>query len=595
MIGCCHLRISPVSKPFALLLALLITLGGLTMPVHAQSGDPRPLYDLPTANVRVSTSSSLALAADGRTLVVANMLSGTVSLVDISQRQVLAELPTGDDPRSVALTPDSSRALVVNRGDGTLAVIDMAERVVLAVYPVGLLPYAVVTASNSTAYISLQGTSEVIHLDIASGEVLERIAVPSMPAGLALWGDFLYVTHFWSGQLSLVYLPASSVAQTASAGADSSLSQSLVIDAARGLAYLPQSRSNASNEALTFDTTIFPVVNVLDLRDLTLQRDQRIAVDVAARPVNMPFAAALDGPRRWLHVVNAGSDDLITVDLNSGLARAIIPVGANPRGVALSRDTNFAYVHNAMDNTITIIDVRPPQVMDVLPISDRAVPVDVVIGARLFHSAGDPRLSQDGWLSCASCHFDGGSDGRVWRGFPGGPRVTPPLYDLAHTAPYTRSGDWDDLARIEDKIRWLQVGAGLIDREDAEAEGWYTGLSLDLELLVAYLYTLEGPPAPQPDDPAQVEQGAQVFAALGCAACHAGQATTDGQRHDVGTGGEFVTPPLNWLWQSAPYFHDGRAGTLLDVFTLPGDHQIIGAISRQELDALNAYLMSLPD
>jgi hypothetical protein len=40
--------------------------------------------------------------------------------------------------------------------------------------------------------------------------------------------------------------------------------------------------------------------------------------------------------------------------------------------------------------------------------------------------------------------------------------------------------------------------------------------------------------------------------------------------------------------------HDGRAETLDDVFTLPGDHQLIGQIAPNEIDALIAYLLSLP-
>jgi YVTN family beta-propeller protein len=560
---------------------LLILLGGLVGTVNAQS---RPLYDLPGANVRVFASGSITLTNDGRRLVAANMLNDTISIVDATQRQTLAEVTVGSDPRSVALTPDNSRALVVNRGDGTLYVVDLAERDVIAAHPVGLLPYAVVTNNNQSAYVTLQGTDEVIHIDISSGQVLDRIAVPPSPAGLALWGDFLYVTHLWSGQFSLVYLPRGAVVQTVSTGADTSLSQSLIIDPARGLAYLPQSRSNDANTALTFDTAVFPLVNVVDLADLSLQRARRVNLDVADRPVNMPFAAALDGVRQWLYVVSAGSDTLSVIDLSTGQSRAHFRVGANPRGVLLSLDNAFAYVHNMIDGTITIIDTRAIRVTDVLPISDLRIPVDRLIGAQLFHSAADSRMSQDGWISCASCHFDGQSDGRVWRGFPGGARNTPSLYGLEETAPYTWTGEWGELAQVEQKIRGLQGGSGL-----SEETG---GLSLDLETLVNYLHTLDSPPSPPTDD--RTEQGAQVFAHLGCDGCHTGSAGTDGQRYDVGSGGEFVTPSLNWLWQSAPYLHDGRAETLYDVFILPGEHQIVGAVTPEELDALIVYLRSLP-
>jgi cytochrome c peroxidase len=76
--------------------------------------------------------------------------------------------------------------------------------------------------------------------------------------------------------------------------------------------------------------------------------------------------------------------------------------------------------------------------------------------------------------------------------------------------------------------------------------------------------------------------------------CHGGDNSTDSQPHDVGTGGEFVTPTLRWLWMSAPYLHDGRAATLYDLFIIPGTHQLVRDVSLEDIAALEAYLLSLP-
>ena len=35
-------------------------------------------------------------------------------------------------------------------------------------------------------------------------------------------------------------------------------------------------------------------------------------------------------------------------------------------------------------------------------------------GKRIFYNAADPRMGLDGYLSCATCHLEGGQDGRVW-------------------------------------------------------------------------------------------------------------------------------------------------------------------------------------
>lgn len=131
----------------------------------------------------------------------------------------------------------------------------------------------------------------------------------------------------------------------------------------------------------------------------------------------------------------------MVIDLKTGLARAHIPVGANPRGILLNRDNSLVFVYNALEGTLTVIETRNLTALDEIPISDFNIPVDIILGSQLFYSASDPRMSADQWVSCGNCHFDGMSDGRVWRGFSDGPRSTPVLYGLLETPPYNASGN----------------------------------------------------------------------------------------------------------------------------------------------------------
>lgn len=587
----------------AILSAAVMLLGGPVTTTAQQEPTPFPLFALPDARLSTAESSStMALAEDNRTLVAVNALNDSLSVVSVSDRKLLQEIPVGDDPRTVALTDDGERAVTANRGDGTLSVVTVDSGDVVTLNAGGAQPYGVVIDGTGRAYVSLQGSNAIAVVDLGSGQVIQRIATPPQPSGLALWGDFLYVTHFWTGQISLIYLPTGQVAETIRTGLDTGLSQAIEVDITRGLAYLPQTRSNAQNRFLTFDSTVFPVVNILDLRDLSVQREQRIALDAVDRPVNMPFAVALDRFKQWLFVANAGSDNVSVIDLNTGLARAHIPVGSSPRGLLLNRDNSLLFVHNALEGTIDIVETRNLTIVDELPISDFNIPVDTILAAQLFYSAVDPRMSYGNWVSCANCHFDGQSDRRVWMGFPDGPRNTPVLYNLLETQPYNASGSWDELADVELKIRWLQAGTGLIrDGEPSAALGDpHTGRSFDLDVLTSYLTTLQGPPAPG-GDPAEVARGEAVFNERQCGECHVNVTSIDRLKHDVGTGllpGErqgtaFDTPPLRWLWETAPYFHDGSAATLRDVFIQPGAHQIVQSVPESDLDALIAFLLTL--
>lgn len=610
------MRALKTQSPFRILVLgiLLIVLGlVLTLPFSGlvgaqQEPTPFPLYALPDARLTTATSSNtLALGRDNRTLVAANMLNNTISVFSATQNQLIAEIPVGLDPRTIALTVDGTRAVTANRGDDTLSIINIADPlapVVTSISLGGALPYGVVVDDSDMAYVSLEGSAEIVVVDLGSASVRGRIAVPPFPAGLAVWGDFLYVTHFWSGQISLIYLPQQRLIATANTGLDTGLSQAIEIDVTRGLAYLPQTRSNAQNTHLTFDTTVFPVVNVLDLRGLASQRTSRITLDTADRPVNMPFAVALDRFRQYLFVANAGSDNISVIDLNTGESRGQIPVGANPRGILLNRDNSKLFVHNTLDGTLSIIETRNLTVDDEIPISDFNIPVDTLIASQLFYSAADPRLSAQNWISCANCHFDGLSDGRVWQGFPNGPRNTPTLFSLLDTPPYNWSATWDELDDAELKIRELQGGTGLIEAPSVSPGlgDPHAGLSLDLDVLATYLSGIAGPPTVAPVDTALVERGQQVFDEQSCGDCHTGTIGTNLQPYDVGTGTSsaekagttFDTPSLRWLWLSAPYFHDGSASTLHDVFMLPGKHQLIQSVSPEDIDALVAYLLTLP-
>jgi YVTN family beta-propeller protein len=601
-----YLRVMRLFSLMSLVALILLVIGSRFANLAEAQSDatptPLPLFSLPDArNQTAHTSGTMALGRDGATIVAANMLNNTVSILVPATGRVNAEIGVGDDPRNVAVTPDGTRALVTNRGSGTLSIIDIRAATVITTVPVGVFPYGVVSGTDSLAYVSLQGSAEVVEVDLIAGRVARRFSVPGTPTGLALWGDFLYVTDFWQGDVSLVYLPAGGVVARGGVPG-SSISSSIALDITRGIAYLPQTQTNTGNLYLTYDSTVAPVVNVLRLSDLTVTRSARLAIDQADRPVNMPFALALDRFAERVYIANAGSNSLSVLDLDGGW-RGSVEVGANPRGVLLNRDNTLLYVHNVFDANITTIRTRDLAVIDRLPISLlENVPTDVLIGSRLFYSATDPRMSKDGWMSCANCHFDGMSDGRTWQGFADGGLNTPLLYGLGETAPYVWSGAWDELADIEIKIRALQGGTGLTGLLLPNVPGGepHSGLSPDLDALVTYMNRLTIP-APLTTPVAQTElvtRGAQRFEALGCATCHAPPLFTNQQTADVGTNsnaeGGYDTPSLRWLALSAPYLHDGRADTLATLFRLPGAHELVRTETQDDINALIAYLQSLP-
>jgi cytochrome c peroxidase len=234
-------------------------------------------------------------------------------------------------------------------------------------------------------------------------------------------------------------------------------------------------------------------------------------------------------------------------------------------------------------------------------------------------------MSDDGYMSCTSCHYGGFHDGRVWdfsnRGE--GLRNTKSLLGIAGTK-HGRvhwSANMDEIQDFERDIRESLGGNGFmtdeqwaLHREDTFGVS-SAGVSSELDALAAYFESLDKvgrSPYRNPDGSftEQALEGKKIFERSLCPVCHSGSEFTDGQLHDVGTllptSGERLsgpltgidTPTLKGVWQTAPYLHDGRAATLHEIFTKHNPNDRIGMTSNLtplELDQLVAYLHQLDD
>ena len=209
-----------------------------------------------------------------------------------------------------------------------------------------------------------------------------------------------------------------------------------------------------------------------------------------------------------------------------------------------------------------------------VPEEPRLDPDLVQRGAFVFM---DRRISGDQTRACATCHPNGGSDGKVYAdgaevapGTAGG-RRTRSLRGVWQTPPYL----WDGSAKtMGDAVnRMLQVemrGAQIPDH--------------DVEALTAYVLSL----APfdrgrvledgSPREPAKLtaRKGSKVFVDAGCDLCHPAPAFAVPQLADVGSGGAFDVPTLRGVAELPALGHDGRWSSLEEV--------IEAMLSSQELE-----------
>jgi mono/diheme cytochrome c family protein len=172
-----------------------------------------------------------------------------------------------------------------------------------------------------------------------------------------------------------------------------------------------------------------------------------------------------------------------------------------------------------------------------------------------------------GGIACASCHPEGGDDGRVWQFTGLGPRRTQNIRGgVLARAPFHWSGD---IPTMDDLVNVVFVGR-------------MAGLPLTAQQTVDLGQWMDAQPAlaaPPARDPAATARGQATFADpnVGCTGCHSGPQLSNHQLVDVGTGGTFKVPSLVAVRYRAPYLHDGCAATLLDRFGRGHTAQLFGS------------------
>ena len=603
-----------------------------------------------TSPMTKQASSSIAITSDGATLLVVNPDSNSLTLVDTAGGSVIVELAVGVDPRAVAVSPDDTRAYVANQGSDTVSVVDLPARSVISNEAVGGRPVGVaVSPDGCFVAVAELGDDRVRFLAAANLHALSTVTVADRPHGLAFTPDGrrLLVTHLLSGKVTVLavrpyvyYLPlvgsgatgqwsalsapsarATSYAshQTISTWPNVAPAPAVLINGASTRAYLPQTMANGLGLNTQFDTTVFPKVSVLNLTANSHQTSEHIPLPERDQPVGLPWDVALTRDDTELWVVNAASNDVSVLDISnpSGPSRvAHLTVGDNPRGVVISPDGSTAYVNNTLAGTVSVIDAMSYTVTSAITVTEIPLPPTLLHGKRLFHSSARPDLALAAWISCNTCHVEGEHDGRTWllRMFPGTAppgstitRNTTGLLGMIETYPLRWSAEWDESADSEFSVRFEQYGTGLIAGSMNPTLGDPNqGRSYNLDCLAAFIDSLS---VPQRADTltAAEHRGKNIFesAETDCATCHPAPLYTDLQVHDVGTAdspGEWFgplidAPTLRFLYDSAPYLHDGSTATLYEVLTSanPSDqHGVTSHLSEDEIADLMAFLLVLP-
>jgi YVTN family beta-propeller protein len=546
---------------------------------------------------------TLALAADGSIWVV-NKRSASISVIDPGPMSVVrtVALPRASQPYGIAMARASGSALVALEASGTLLKIDTANFAVTHSLTVGPNPrHVAVAADGATAWVSRFVTPPLP--GEATGTVLTQ--VNGKPVGAELVVVNSGVANSAMSVQQTVVLAHSEAPDSENSGRGIPNYLGAVAISPDGTqAFVPSKQDNILRGGardklmLNFQNTVRAISSRIDLSTNREDLATRIDHDNAS----VASAAAFDPLGVYLFVALETSREVAVLDAhNTGKELMRIDVGRAPQGLVVSPDRRTLYVHNFMDRTVGVFDLSPLLVQGLASatpvgtlatVANEKLSSSVLRGKQFFYDARDTRLARDRYMSCATCHNDGGHDGRVWdlTSQGEGLRNTINLRGRAGAQGHLHwSNNFDEVQDFEGQIRTLAGGSGLMSDADFNSGtrnqplgDAKAGVSSDLDALAAYVASLDTPdPSPfRASNGALSPLGAEgkaVFAALSCASCHSGTSftrsatsnpadigtlkPTSGQRMSGPLGGIDV-PTLRDVWATAPYLHDGSAATL---------------------------------
>jgi len=291
------------------------------------------------------------------TLTVSNMSDNTVTILDAGTGRVWATLPTGEGPHEVAISHDGRTALVSNYGvrgkpGSSIVVIDVARAEVVRTLSITghQRPHGMAFLPGDTLVAVTSETSQaVLIVDARDGRVTRTIPTKGRTSHMVTMtekGDWLFTGNISDGTIS----------QLDARGRDSAR----VISVARqpeGIATSPDGAtvwvgSNRDSVVLVLDVKRGVATDTLRGFGLpyrmAITPDSRLAV--VSDPVKAEVRVFTTADRKEKFRIRVPGDSLIST--------AEVPGSPSPEGVALSRDSRWAFVTLQGRNRVITVDLQ---------------------------------------------------------------------------------------------------------------------------------------------------------------------------------------------------------------------------------------------
>lgn len=198
---------------------LILTPDGRTLIIAMSGSNELVMIDRVTGTEKQRMAASdpyqIGFSPDGKWFVAASLRLDRIDIYNAQTYEVVRHLPAASMPSHIAFSRDSSTAFVTLQGTSSLIAIDLASGRELWTVPTGPQPAGIITRPGGTLLVGVMGADYIAEFDPHDGALIRRIKTGYGAHNFlaAPDGKTLYVSNRVAGTISV--LDAETLAVTA--------------------------------------------------------------------------------------------------------------------------------------------------------------------------------------------------------------------------------------------------------------------------------------------------------------------------------------------------------------------------------------------
>lgn len=149
-------------------------------------------------------SHMVALNRDATRAFVANVKSGSVSVIDLVDDVLIANIPTGEGAEGVAYIASSDEVWVTNREANTVSIVDANSLTVVATLPAPAFPIRARYVQSRDLVLVTAARSDLLYVfDVEQRSPVRTIRLPGLTTAKVETSGRLFGEHFSKGVLPI--------------------------------------------------------------------------------------------------------------------------------------------------------------------------------------------------------------------------------------------------------------------------------------------------------------------------------------------------------------------------------------------------------